>query len=168
MTAGFKLGSYSEKQIGSYVVPDEGFYVMALDDWDEPVRSAYIDKESNEYPWRVNLKFKIVSDVSGDEEFEGATVGKFVDVDLNPNAKASIWGVLKALDPLNDPEPGGAIEAYRGMKLIGAVTHTVKPKKGGAPGETVTYANLGDCKPFKKAKKTEPPKKNPLLDDEDL
>lgn len=175
MTAGFKLGTYSEKAVGSFLVPDEGFYVMTLDDWDEPVRSSYIDKDSGEYPWRVNLKFKIVNEV-GDTgatnqdgtDVVGATCSKFVDVDLNPNSKNSIWAVLIALDPSNEPEPGGAIEVYRGKSLIGVVVHKTKPDQKN-PGKTLTFANIGDVKPVKKSKKgTEPvPVKNPLLDPEE-
>jgi hypothetical protein len=168
MTAGFKLGTYSDKVPTSFRVPDENFYVMTLDDWDEPIRSAFQDKETGEFPMRVNLKFKIVADVSGDTEFEGEEVGKFVGIDLNPNVKDSIWHVLSALDPASEPEPGGAIETYRGKRLIGEVTHTIKPSKKN-PGQTVTYANVGAVKPFKKPKKAaEAPARNPLLDDEDL
>jgi len=145
------------------MLADEGFYVMTLDDWDEPVRSSFADKETGEFPWRVNLKFKIVADVSGDDEFEGANCGKFVDVDLNPNAKQSIWHVLLALDPSEQPEPDQSVELYRGKKLIGEVTHTVKPDKKN-PGKTVTYANVGSVKPFKKAKAAKAAK-NPLLDE---
>jgi hypothetical protein len=174
VTTGFKLGTYSDKPVGGFVVPDEGFYVMTLDDWDEPVRSSYIDKETGEYPWRVNLKFKIVNAL-GDEgatnedgtDTVGATCGKFVEVDLNPNAKGSIWHVLLALDPINEPEPGGAIEVYRGKKLIGEIEHIKKPSKNN-PGETVTYANVGAVKAFKKPKKQAEPAKNPLLDDEEI
>jgi hypothetical protein len=160
MTAGFKLGTYSDKPKSTFRLPDEGFYVMTLDDWEEPVRSAYIDKETGEYPWRVNLKFKIVADVTGDDEFEGETVGGFYGIDLNPNVKDSIWHVLVALDPTEEPQAGGAIEVYRGKKLIGEVKHKAKGDK--------TYANVGAIKAFKKPKKhAEEPKRNPLLDDDD-
>ena len=176
MTAGFKLGTYSEKAAGTFLVPDEGFYVMTLDDWDEPIRSSYIDKDSGEYPWRVNLKFKVVKEVGDDDAVNadgtnvvGATVSKFVDVDLNPNAKGSIWQVLVALDPANEPEPGGAIEVYRGKQLIGEVVHKVKDDKQN-PGQKLTFANMGAVKAIKKAKaKPAPePARNPLLEDEDL
>ena len=175
MTSGFKLGSYSEKVPTQFVTPDEGFYVLALDDWDDPVKSAYADKETGEYPWRVNLKFKVVNAIGeeGATNADGtdvvdATCGKFVDVDLNPNAKQSIWHVLCALDPTTDPEPGGEIEPYRGKRLIGEITHTTKPDKKN-PGKTVTYANVGSVKPLKKAKPAAKPapKQNPLTAEDD-
>ena len=181
MTSGFKLGSYSEKVPTQFVTPDEGFYVLALDDWDDPVKSAYADKETGEYPWRVNLKFKVVNAI-GEEgatnadgtDVVGATCGKFVDVDLNPNAKQSIWHVLCALDPTTEPEPGGEIERYRGKKLIGEIVHAVKDKKDKTtgrviPGQSVTYANVGSVKPLKKAKPAAKPapKQNPLTAEDD-
>lgn len=174
MTSGFKLGEYSEKVPSQFITPDEGFYVLALDDWDEPVRSAYADKETGEFPWRVNLKFKVVNAIGEDgatnadgTDVVNATCGKFVDVDLNPNAKQSIWHILLALDPGNEPEPGGEIEPYRGKRLIGEITHTVKPDKKNT-GKSITYANVGSVKPIKKAKPAAAKAKvNPLVDESD-
>lgn len=165
MTASVKLGQY--KETPEYQAPDEGFYIATLDDWDEPVRSSYADRVTGEFPLRINLKFVIVSDISGDDEFKGLSASKFVDLDLNPNAKGSIWGVLIALDPDNEPEPGMDIETYRGRQCVIEVIHKVKPSRE-RPGEVNTFANVGAVKPHKKAKKqATAPAKNPLLDDDD-
>lgn len=166
MTASVAVGKYSERMPATFTPPDEDFYVLKLDDWDEPVRSSFQDKETGEYPLRINLKFKVVSDLQGDIEFEGKDASKFVDLDLNPNVKGSIWHVMLALDPTTEPEAGQQLEPYRGKSLIGEIVHNVKPKKN-SPGETVTYANVGAVKPVKKKKVESTAKKNPLLDNDD-
>lgn len=167
MTVSVKLGSYRETVPGDYQVPDEDFYVATLDDWDEPIRSSFLDKETGEYPWRINLKFKIVADLAGDLAFADATCSKYVDLDLNPHAKGSIWAVLTALDPTTDPEPNQEIEPYRGKKCIVEVVHKKKPSRDD-PTKINTFANVGVVKPMKKkAGAIAAPKKNPLLDDED-
>lgn len=165
MTASVKLGAYNEKIPGEYKVPDEDFYVMTLDDWDEPIRSSFIDKETGEYPLRINLKFKVQEDLQGDTEFADFTCSKYVDLDLNPYAKGSIWDVLVTLDPTIEPEPGMEIENYRGKKLIAEVVHKKKPSRDD-PTKINTFANIGAIKPMKK-KKAAPKPANALLTDDD-
>ena len=167
-----RLGEYKETVPGEFRVPDEDFYVAEFSDWDAPVRSAYIDKPTGEYPWRINLKFTIVSDLQGDLEFEGETTSGFYDLDLNPNAKGSIWHVLQALDPSEDPKPGTPLEPYVGKRCVVEIVHKHKPSRND-PTQTFTFANIGSIKPMKKQKKgaaaaePEAPKRNPLLEDEE-
>lgn len=164
MTASVRLGSYSEKIPQAYTPPPEDRYVLKLDDWDEPKRSAYKDEDSGEYPLRINLKFKVVKDIEGDDQFAGKDVNKWVGLDLNPNDKGSIWNVLCALDPENEPDPESDIDRYRGKMLIGDVEHTTKPNKQGV---MTTYANVGKVRANKKAKAGAAAGKNPLLKEDD-
>lgn len=164
MTASVKLGQY--KETPEYRAPDEGFYIATLDDWDEPVRSAYADRVTGEFPLRINLKFVIASDISGDDEFKGLSASKFVDLDLNPNAKGSIWGVLVALDPSSEPEPDMELDTYRGKKCIIEVVHKKKPNQND-PSKMNIFANVGGVKAHKSKKAKPEPVKNPLLDDDD-
>ena len=167
MTASVQLGKYSEKAPTAFRLPDEGVYFIKLDDWDEPRQSAYIDKETGEYPLRINLKFKITKDLEGDTEFEGCDVGKWCGLDLNPNDKGSIWNVLLALDPANEPEPGMEIEDYRGKACKGVIEHS-KPKVG-ADGQQKVFANITKVMASKKQKPAAAPapKANPLLDEDE-
>lgn len=174
-TAPVRLGEYKETTPGDFRAPDEDFYVLELDDWDAPVRSAYADKATGEFPWRINLKFKVVADLQGDVEFEGETTSGFFDLDLNPNAKGSILHVLRALDPTTEPEPGAPLEPYKGKRLIGEIVHKKKASRED-PTKILTFANVGSVKPMKKTRKAaavaaepdvETPKRNPLLEDEE-
>lgn len=164
MTSSVQLGQYSEKIRPAYTPPPEDRYVLKLDDWDEPKRSAYADDETGEYPLRINLKFKVVKDIAGDDEFAGKDVNKWVGLDLNPNDKGSIWHVLCALDPENEPEPESQIESYRGKLLIGDVEHNTKANKQGV---MTTYANVGKVRANKKPKAGVTSGKNPLLNKDD-
>lgn len=173
-----RLGEYREDMPQTYRVPDEDRYIMELIGNDEPVQSKYQDKATGEYPYRVNLRIRIVSDLHGDLEFEGLECGKYVGIDLNPNDKTSIWHVLEAIDPGADHRAlaGKSIAPYFNRPFVGDVDHTVKASTK-RPGETVTYANVGAVKPAKKKKpapveideEPETPKKkrNPLLDDDE-
>lgn len=166
-----KLGQWKETPQGDFRVPDEDFYIMEFVGWDAPVKSRYIDEATGEYPYRINLKFTVVSDLQGDLEFEGAKASNFFGLDLNPNAKGSILHVLRALDPTEEPEPGTPLDPYKGKRLIGEIVHKTQPSNSG-DGTTVTFANVGGVKPLKKQRKaaateSETPKRNPLLDDEE-
>lgn len=161
MTASVKLGKYSEKIPTTFRTPDENVYVVKLDDWGEPVRSTYEDKETGEFPLRIQLKFKIVKDIEGDDEFEGCDVSQWVNLDLNPNDKKSIWHPLVALDPANEPEPDMEIEEYRGKTCKANVEHS-KPKAN-ANGQMTVYANIVKTMPMKKAKPAAAKAANPLL-----
>ena len=168
-----RLGDYRETEPGEFRAPDEDFYVLEFAGWDAPVRSAYEDKATGEFPMRINLKFKVVSDLQGDLEFEGCDASQFYGLDLNPNAKSSIWAVLTALDPTEDPKPGAPLEPYLGKRLIGEIVHKRKAKKDD-PAVILTFANVGGVKPMKKQKKgaaaaaePEAPKRNPLLDEDE-
>lgn len=164
VTASVKLGQY--KETPEYRAPDEGFYIATLDDWDEPVRSAYADRVTGEFPLRINLKFVIVSDISGDDEFKGLSASKFCDLDLNPKSKNSIWGPLVALDPANEPEPEMELDTYRGRKCVIEVVHKKKDSTT-APGKVNIFANVGAVKAHKAKKQAAAPARNPLLDDDD-
>lgn len=164
MTSSPKLGAYSEKKPTSYVLPDENTYVITLDDWGEPKPSNYIDKETGEYPLRIQLKFKIVKDIEGDTEFKDADVSYWCGLDLNPYDKGSIWHVLLALIPGEEPEPGMEIENYREKTCKGLIEHS-KPKPD-KDGQMTVFANLTKIMPLKKNKVAQP-KTNPLLKDDD-
>lgn len=168
-TAPLRFGQYREDAPSEYRVPDEDFYVVELIGNDDPVPSQYQDKATGEFPMRVNLKFKIVSDLQGDLEYEGCEVGKFVGIDINPNDKGSILHVMNALDPAAEVEAGASLAPFLGKRMIAEITHTTKPRKN-RPGEFATFANIAGYKPNKKAKKAaepEAPKRNPLLEDEE-
>jgi len=164
MTAAPRLGSYSEKAPSSYVLPDEGTYVIKLDDFGEAKPSNWIDKETGEYPLRIELKFKIVKDLEGDEEFANVGVSYWCGLDLNPNDRGSIWHVLLHLDPSVEPEPGMEIEDYRGKVCKGFIEHS-KPKPN-KEGVMTTFANLTKTMPIKKNKPAAKPT-NALLADDD-
>lgn len=165
MTASVKLGKYSEKIPTTFRTPDENVYIVKLDDWGEPVRSSYEDKETGEFPLRIQLKFKIVKDIEGDDEFADCDVSQWVNLDLNPNDKKSIWHPLSALDPANDPEPDMELDTYRGKSCKANVEHS-KPKAN-ANGVMTVYANVAKTMPLKKNKPAPAPKTNPLLAEDD-
>lgn len=172
-TSPVRLGEYKETVPGDFKAPDEDFYVAALDSWDNPVQSSYQDKSTGEFPWRINLKFKIVADLQGDTEFADCDCSGFFDLDLNPNAKGSILHVLTALDPTEEPTPGSPIEPYKGKQCIIEVVHKKKASKTD-PTKILTFANIGGIKPLKKKNKpaavaADPPapKRNPLLDEDE-
>ena len=161
-----RLGSYSEKEPQNFTLVAEDTYVAHLSSADDPKPSSYIDKETGEYPLRVQLRFKLEAASDGDEEFKNEEVTLWCGLDLNPNDKGSIWSVLTQLDPDNDPSEGDELSNYFGKRCRVVVVHSdpTKNKNG------KVYANVSKVLPLKKTKAPAKAavKQNPLTrDDED-
>ena len=159
-----RLGSYSEKEPQNFVLVDEDTYVAHLSSADDPKPSSYIDKETGEYPLRVQIRFKIEAASDGDEEYKNEEVTLWCGLDLNPNDKGSIWHPLQALDPDNDPEPGMDLADYYGKRCRVQVVHSDPSKNK----DRKVYANVSKVLPLKKAKAPakSAAKQNPLTRDD--
>lgn len=136
-----KLGRRNDQEAPEYPVLPEDFYVMEFVEYDEPVESAYLDKATGEYPWRMRLVFA-VKDPEVDERWQGEKASVWVDCDMNALRKQSIYHILYALDPANDPEGGEDLDDYKGKRIRAEVKHTKKGDK--------TYANIASVKPMRK------------------
>lgn len=142
MTSAFNFGKYSEEPVSQFILAPAETFILTLDDWGDPVDSKYV--HGDEVQKRVNLRFKVDSDPKGgdpvdddDRSVKGAEAAMWVNLNLNPNDKQSIWHVLVALDPDTEPKPGGSIEPYRGKKMKGTIVHS-KGKKD----PTKTFADV--------------------------
>lgn len=164
-----RLGEYKEQTTDDFILPDEGFYVLKLVDEDDPIQSRFEKpKGSGNFPLRVNLKFEIVRNaIDGDEEYAGEVVGKFVGLDLEPWRDDSVYHVLVALEPGEEPDAGSDTREYRGKLCVGEVFHSKKPNAKD-PSKMNTFANVGTIKPYvKKKKAAADPKPKPVVADDD-
>ncbi len=163
-----QIGQYKEQAEQDFVLPDEGYYVLKLVGEDDPKPSQFDKpKGSGNFPLRCNLKFEIVKNaIDGDDEFAGEEVGLFVGLDLEPWRDDSVYHVLVALEPGEEPDAGSDTRDYWGRQCVGEIKH-VKKASSKEPGKTVTFANVVSVKPYKKKKAAAEPKPKPVVADDD-
>jgi hypothetical protein len=146
----YQLPRRNDAEPAPYRLPDKDFYTLEFVKYDEPTLSAYLDKATGDYPWRIRLVFA----VRDDDDFAGVEVSKWVDVEVNSLDKGSIYHVLAALDPDNEPQGGEPLDDYLGKTCKGEIVHVTKPSKVN-PGQMLTYANVTGLKPLKRRRKTD-------------
>src|SRR5262245_45264628 len=84
-----KLPERHDEASPDYTPPPENVYVFKFLKYDDPVRSDFADRRTGEFPERIRLVFEI-RDPDADEEWQGAEVSKFCDLEVNALRPQSI------------------------------------------------------------------------------
>src|SRR4051794_39898344 len=146
-----RLGQRRDEAPPEYKVPPEDFYVARFRKYDDPVPSAFANRDTGEYEDRIRLVFAI-DDPDAEQDVQGAEVSMYCDVEVNAFRKQSIYHVLLALDPEHEPEGGEDLDDYKGKKVRIEVVHKTKGDK--------TYANIGAIKPARRQRASSAPKED--------
>ena len=145
-----------DHDVSSFVVPDKDWYEMELTSYDEPVPSAYLDKNTGEFPLRIRLVFAIREEVADDQvSFDGAEVSGWFDFETNKTGKKSIYHVLVALRGGEEVTEDDELELddFLGQRCRGLIDHAIKPSKND-PTKMLTFANVVEVQPVKRRRKT--------------
>lgn len=154
-----------DREAPAFVLADEDWYTARFLNYDNPVPSTFKNKQTDEYPLRINLKFEISDEES---DFNGVEVSGFFDFEMNSLNKGSIYNVIAALDPENEPDDDSTLDEHLNRKCRVEVKHSAPKMKN---GREVVYANVMSVKPFKKKKPAAAPAEtkpaNPFTEDDE-